>query len=216
VSAAPAQPKIYHITHVDNLRDILADDALLSDRCLLDRGGPGSPIGMSSIKRRRLERLEVKCHPGTMVGDYVPFYFCPRSVMLFVISRGNHPELAYRGGQRPIVHLEADLREVVRWAQTCGSRWAFSLSNAGAAYAQFRSKLEDLDHLDWGAIAATDFRAADVKEGKQAEFLVYERFPVELVTRIGVQSPAIRSQVVATFANAPKQPVVEVRPDWYF
>jgi hypothetical protein len=40
---------------------------------------------MSSIKRRRIEQLAVSCHPGTRVGDYVPFYFCPRSIMLFVI-----------------------------------------------------------------------------------------------------------------------------------
>jgi hypothetical protein len=60
---------------------------------------------MSAIKRRRVEELEVSCHPGTKVGDYVPFYFCPRSVMLYVIHRANHPDLSYRGGQEPIVHL---------------------------------------------------------------------------------------------------------------
>ena len=71
---------------------------------------------MSGIKRRRLEDLEVYCHPGTKVGDYVPFYFCPRSVMLFVIHRANHPELTYREGQGPIVHLEADLPSVIQRA----------------------------------------------------------------------------------------------------
>jgi hypothetical protein len=43
--------------------------------------------------------------------------------MLFVIHRANHPELAYRGGQEPIVHLEADLYEVIRWADADGRRW---------------------------------------------------------------------------------------------
>ncbi len=51
--------------------------------------------------------MEVKCHPGTKVGEYVPFYFCPRSVMLYILYMGNHPELGYRGGQAPIVHLSA-------------------------------------------------------------------------------------------------------------
>jgi hypothetical protein len=46
----------------------------------------------------------------------VPFYFCPRSLMLFVIYRQNHPDLAYRDGQEPIVHQEADLHEVVNRA----------------------------------------------------------------------------------------------------
>ena len=37
--------------------------------------------------------------------------------MLYLIHRANHSELDYRGGQDPIVHLEADLREAVDWAE---------------------------------------------------------------------------------------------------
>ena len=108
MTTPPDRPKLYHITHVDNLRAIVADGALVSDAELIRRGGPAQAIGMSEIKRRRVEELEVGSHPGTKVGDYVPFYFCPRSVMLFVIHRANHPDLTYRGGQECIVHLEAE------------------------------------------------------------------------------------------------------------
>lgn len=108
MSTPPAQPKIYHITHLDNLAAMAAEGRLVSDALMIQRGGPQAPIGMSRIKQRRLT-LPVSCHPGDFVGDYVPFYFCPRSVMLYVLHRGNDPDLAYRGGQSPIVHLEADL-----------------------------------------------------------------------------------------------------------
>ncbi|MBN2800521.1 MAG: DUF4433 domain-containing protein [Deltaproteobacteria bacterium] len=47
--------------------------------------------------------MPVPPHPGTSVGAYVPFYVCPRSVMLSLISRANHPKIAYRGGQNPIL-----------------------------------------------------------------------------------------------------------------
>ncbi len=104
----PATPKIYHITHVENLAGILAGGELLSDRQILASGAATQVVGMSTIKRRRMEKITVSCHPETTVGDYVPFYFCARSIMLYVIHRANHPELAYRGGQGPIVHLEAD------------------------------------------------------------------------------------------------------------
>ena len=67
---------------------------------------------MSEIKQRRLTN-PVKCRPGLSVGECVPFYFCPRSVMLYVIHMANHPELKYRGGQGAIVHLEAGLYEAV-------------------------------------------------------------------------------------------------------
>jgi len=60
----PASPKIYHITHVENLPRILADGCLFSDAVINQRGGPSKTIGMSTIKQRRLS-LPVKCHPGT-------------------------------------------------------------------------------------------------------------------------------------------------------
>ena len=71
----PANPKIYHITHVDNLPGIITAGGLLSDARIVAHGGPAQLVGMSSIKRRRIEELEVPCHPGTKVGEYVPFYF---------------------------------------------------------------------------------------------------------------------------------------------
>ncbi len=212
----PDQPKLYHITHVDNLRGIVADGGLVSDREMIERGGPVQTVGMSGIKRRRVEELEVDCHPGTKVGDYVPFYFCPRSVMLYVILCANHPELTYRGGQGPIVHLEADLHAVIEWAEANGILWAFALSNAGAYYTEFRFRANELDQLDWAAIAATDFRAAEIKEGKQAEFLLYGRFPFDLVERIGVQSAAIRERAVEAISDGRHRPAIGVLPDWYF
>ena len=55
----PANPKIYHITHVDNLPGIIADGGLVSDATMIDRGGPAAMIGISGIKKRRVEELEV-------------------------------------------------------------------------------------------------------------------------------------------------------------
>lgn len=212
----PERPKIYHITHVGNLARIVADGCLLSDRRMIERGGRVQTVGMSKIKKRRVEELELTCHPGTKVGDYVPFYFCPRSVMLFVIHCANHIELSYRAGQGPIVHLEADLRGVIRWAEDSGIRWAFSLSNAGAYYTEFRSDMDDLEQLSWEAIGTKDFRDPEVKERKQAEFLIHERFPFDLIERIGVASSRVREQASAAIAGASRQPAIEVRPDWYF
>ena len=150
----PAQPKIYHITHVDNLASIIADGGLLSDAVMIAQGRPTTAIGMSTIKQHRLQ-LPVDCHPGDRVGDYVPFYFCTKSIMLYVIDRANNPDLSYRGGQGPIVHLEADLHDVVAWADASSRRWAFSLSNAGAGYASSARILpmSGLAHFWWASIA---------------------------------------------------------------
>lgn len=215
MSERPRPTSIYHITHVENLASIVRDEALLSDAEILARSGPGVEIGMGSIKQRRLE-LPIKCHPGDTVGEYVPFYFCPRSIMLYLIHMGNHPELSYRGGQSPVVHLQADLDATVAWAQATGARWAFSLANAGARYTQFKRDLADLEQVDWQAVAASDFRDATVKEGKQAEFLVRREVPWSSVARIGVRSERTRKRVLATIAAAEHRPPVDVVGDWYF
>lgn len=215
MNPAPAQRQIYHITHVDNLPSIIHAGGLWSDAKMMKQGGPAASIGMNAIKERRLG-LQLKCHPDDQVGDYVPFYFRPRSVMLYVIHCGNHPELSYHGGQDPIVHLEADLEQVLDWADSEGRRWAFSLSNAGADNAEFRNRRDQLHEIDWEAVAATDFRDPAVKEGKQAEFLVHEFFPWRLVRRIGVRSQEIYSRASQALASAQHKPLLEVIPSWYY
>ena len=223
MSAVPAHLKIYHITHLRNLAQIVESGRIWSDAKCSDLGLNCQIVGMSRIKKRRLQDLEVKCHRGTKVGEYVPFYFCPRSIMLYVIHCANHAELTYRGGQGPIVHLEADLHAVVGWAKGQQRRWAFSLSNAGASYAQFRSSLNDLGDIDWDAVASNNFSSGSstpsglpVKEGKQAEFLLDGDFPWSLVQRIGVASQAVAQAARAAVATATHQPQVSVQPSWYY
>lgn len=215
MTTRPRPTSIYHITHVENLPLIAAEEGLLSDARMEARNGPAMAIGMSAIKRRRLG-LAVKCHAGDTVGEYVPFYFCPRSIMLYILHMANHDELSYRSGQAPIVHLQADLDATAAWAEGAGVRWAFSLANAGATYAPFRSSLAQLEEVDWAAVAASDFRDPLVKEGKQAEFLVRESVPWSLIERIGVCSEKVRARVLAALEGAAHQPRVDVVSDWYF
>jgi hypothetical protein len=136
--------------------------------------------------------------------------------MLYVIHCANHPELAYRGGQGPILHLEADLNQTVQWARANGRRWAFSLSNAGAFYTQFRGRLDELDQIGWDGVAARDFRASDVKEAKQSEFLMEQSFPWHLVERIGLHSAAIAPRVASAMQRHDHRPKVEIQPTWYY
>ena len=211
---ALAEPKIYHIVHVDRLPSIIADGWLWCDAEIVQRTPPGTTIGMNSIKERRLNELPLNSHPDLHVGDCVPFYFCPRSIMLYLLYRSNHPELAYRGGQDSIVHLETDLLQTVAWAEAHGQRWAFTLSNAGAYYFEDRCDLEQLDEIDWKAVQAKDWQQC--KEGKQAEFLIESQFPWELVSRIGVRSARVYSQASGFLQAAAHRPPIEIKADWYY
>ncbi|QVN19869.1 type II toxin-antitoxin system toxin DNA ADP-ribosyl transferase DarT [Burkholderia pyrrocinia] len=212
--AVPFNPKIYHIVHVDRLASIIANGGLWCDARVVRDGAAGTTIGMGSIKTRRLQDLTLNSHPGLYVGQCVPFYFCPRSVMLFLIHRANHPELTYRGGQGPVIHLEADLYQSVAWAAQSNRRWAFTLSNAGSNYFEDRSNLAQLTEVNWEAVQAVDWRGKS--EGKQAEFLMEDTFPWSLVERIGVASPQVYQQVVNALPVGGHRPIVEVKRDWYY
>ncbi len=140
--------------------------------------------------------------------------------MLYVISRRNHEELAYKDGQEPIVHLVADLSRAVDWADKNGHRWAFTLSNAGSSYFEDRCRLDQLGEIDWGAVAARQWAGGNVssmiKEKKQAEFLIEKSFPWELVKGIGVYSQRQGNEVMRLIAGAEYRPKIKVKRDWYY
>ncbi len=209
----PAQPKLFHICHVDRLASIVASGGLLLDAAVAQVAAPGTVIGMDHIKQRRLTQLELASHPGLFVGQCVPFYFCPRSVMLFLMHRQS-ADLPYKGGQGPVIHLQADLHATVAWAHAQPKRWAFTLSNAGSHYFEDRASLAQLSEVDWSAVAARDWRHC--REAKQAEFLLEHHFPWHLVERIGVLSQPTATQVAQTLPAGGHRPPVQILPDWYY
>lgn len=143
--------KIYHIVHIDKLQSIINSGGLLSDSEVIARGLGGTNIGMNKIKQRRLDELTLSTYPDLFVGQCVPFYFCPRSVMLYMMHMGNSPDITYQGGQDSIIHLEADLMNSIAWANTNGRRWVFTSSNAGSRYFE---DTNDIARLNWNAINA--------------------------------------------------------------
>lgn len=209
---------IFHITHMDNLVSIIKDGCLWSDRRLVGTPGDRVVIGLDNIKRRRLEKLPVHCHRGTRVGDYVPFYFCPRSPMLYMIHMRN-PDLTYRGGQERIVHLVSTTDLAI---QAAAERpWAFSDGNGGASYTQFSADINQLaTFVDWNAVNAQWWRGPNIDPAvmskKMAEFLVHDWFPWTGVGGIGAIQQPIADEVQQILADADHKPQVAVKRDWYY
>ncbi|WP_371999241.1 DUF4433 domain-containing protein (plasmid) [Tistrella mobilis] len=225
----PVSPKIYHIVHVDRLASIIQDGVIWSDAEVQRRRCAGTTIGMGHIKRRRLEENWLNSHPELTVGQCTPFYFCPRSVMLYAIHRQTQG-LSYAGGQDPIIHLKADLQATVQWAEANRRRWAFTDTNAGSRLFNDWCDLDRLDKIRWDVINARNWSSE--REWKQAEFLIEHSFPWSLVSRIGVKSQAVVRQVANALPSslAPQganmlsefepavhhRPKIEIRADWYY
>ncbi len=198
---------ISHITHIDNLASIIAEGCLWSDAKRIKRGLVNQNIGYSHIKQRRLRR-PVNVAASGNIGDYVPFNFCPRSVMLFVIHKGHQD---YNGGQGQIVHLLSEVDTV----RTSNPHCFFTDIHADLDYAEQIDDFSRLSELDLQRIS-TEHNWVDMKEEKQAEFLAFERVNWQTITRMGVQTPEIATKVTQILAASAHKPNLEVQPSWYY
>ena len=72
----------------------------------------------------------------------------------------------------------------------------------------------NLGEIDWNAVQAVDWQQS--QEGKQVEFLIEDRFPWELVSRVGVQSQQVSDQVSTAVQAAAHRPLIDIRPNWYY
>jgi hypothetical protein len=203
----PTNPTIYHITHVENLPSIIANGCLWSDSQRIQRNLQTTNIGYSHIKQRRLNR-PVTVGIGGRLGDYVPFNFCNRSIMLYVVARGH---VDYARGEDEIVHLYSS----VRTATALGKAWAFTDQHADLGYATYYASLSDLKEVDWSVMPMTQWGGNDeVKARRQAEFLVYGSFPWSGIEGIGVKTQAMAARVQALVPRG--IPPVTIQPTWYY
>jgi hypothetical protein len=202
-------PPIYHITHVKNLPGIIEKGGLYCDRDA--KNIEFVSIGHKEIKQRRL-RKQVPLGPGGVLADYVPFYFAPRSPMLYTINRGNVE--GYTGGQEPIVHLVSSTESV----DSKGMLWVFTEGHAVMDYTDFFDDFTDLGRIDWPLMASKFWFDRDEDPDRcrrrQAEFLVHNFFPWKLFLEIGVCNTSTAEKVKTILAGAGVP--VSVKGAWYY
>ena len=205
-AAPPADPRIFHITHIDNIAGILREGGLWCDAERSRRGLTSTNIGLKHIKNRRLRRPVMTSAGGTL-GEYVPFNFCYRSVMLYSICRGHED---YAGGQDDIVHLVSR----VSTATSLGRPWAFTDRHGELAHALHFDDLHHLNEVSWSVMNLSYWQ--DHREERQAEFLVQQFFPWTAVLGIAVRTAAAEATLREVVGSQGQQPTVVIRPGWYY
>ena len=170
-------------------------------------------IAHDHIKSRR-SGWRVRVAQGGTLADYVPFYFAPRSPMLYAISIGS--VAGYEQGQAEIAHL-------VLAAEEIAEPGSFAITDGHAA-TPLTTQYDDLAALD-SAIAWPIMRArywndtdadGDRKRRRQAEFLAWSSVPFHAVRVIGVTTTDVAERVYADLKGAPHVPAIVVRKDWYY
>jgi hypothetical protein len=206
------------MTRIERLPSVI-EHGLLPDNVCRRRQITGVEIGYDHIKRRRALRV-VPCGVGGTLADYVPFYFAPRSPMLFAITRGQVSTEAARTDQ--IVYLVSSTQSLRR----AGLTVVASNRHAELDYAEMSDLDGDLDHdgfVDWPLMTARLWKNTpddpDRKERRQAECLVHPRVPVpwQAIEGIATKTEQARSQVELVLGTVADQPArVAVRAEWYF
>lgn len=205
---------IYHITPINNLPSILNSGGLVAISRLKQEKIDYQDISYGHIQDRR-GRTCVPCGAGGYLHDYVPFYFAPRSPMLYTIYKRNVPN--YQEGQNSVIYLVTDINTI----EAEGLDFVFTDGHAAMFYADFYTDLEALAHvIDWELMESKVwFDTEDDPNRKckrQAEFLVHQFFPWYLIQKIGVINTTIQTQVREILRRCNKQTPVEVYSEWYY
>jgi len=209
---------VTHFTHIDHLETVIRD-GLLSDSRAHELDVLQTEVGEPRIKDRRRARAVPGSGGGT-VADYVPFYFAPRSPMLYSISMGNVP--TYGGGTGRLIYLLTTLERL----QELGHHVMLTDRNAALGYAEYR-KFDPADQIDDGFIDWPLMKAErwnntleepQRMERRMAEALVHNRVDWEAVTGLGVKSKKLAEEVreILTRSSVREDFQIYVRPEWYF
>ena len=221
----PVPTRIFHITPITNLAKICAAGEICSKNLLATRGEGHDSIAHTTIQTRRATKV-VACPPGGVVHDYVPFYYAPRSPMLFVVNNGKVQGCNWR--QEDIVHIESSAESIA----IAGAPFVIYPVSAALDYSvECFNAIDDLERIDWPLF----FEAPQLdgfckyynskpgtpryerrSDTRMAEFLVHEKFSLSLATRVGVINESTRNEVAGILSAHGVELSVESRPNWYF
>ncbi len=203
------------MTRIERLPSVI-EHGLLPDNVCRQRQITGVEIGYDHIKQRRALRV-VPCGVGGTLADYVPFYFAPRSPMLYAITRGLVSAEAACTEQ--IVYLMSSTQTL----RGAGLTLITSNRHAELGYAEMTDRdgdLDDSNFIDWPLMTARYWNNTpddpDRKERRQAECLVHPHVPWQVIEGIATKTERARAQVEHTLGTAGLSTPVIVSADWYF
>lgn len=203
----------YHITHYSNLPSIIKNSGLVAKNYLDNLDLEYKCIAHESIQDKRCN-VVVPLSPGGNLHDYVPFYFCRHSPMLFTIHKGN--VAGYEQGQEEVIYLVSDTDQVISHELD----FVFTDGHAIMFYTQYFKNINDLSKLPWHYINSRywfdNAEHNDRKRQKQSEFLIHKKVPWSIVESIVVFNQRIADIVEHLISGAAHKPLIHVKRDWYY
>ncbi len=196
----------FRMTHIDNIPHILKVGIVHPSSSLADPDYV--PIGDPSAIETRRQRF---LNDGSCLGDYIPFYFGPRSPMLYVIQNGYNS--VSRKSPNEIVYCVVDLQDIIREKIDCVFTDGHALDKLSRTYPGYLLTAVDkfVSHEDVFVKFWTS--SPDMKRKKEAELLLKQDLKPEFVRLFVVYSAQSKSALLRMGVDDSR---VHVKPDYYF
>jgi cold shock CspA family protein len=180
---------IYHMTSIDNLKNLINSGTLLSHNLVRKKGLISKDISNPNVQSRR-----------NHLHDFVVFYFNPRNAMLYV--QENHDDIVILAFN-PLLMLNKNI--------------FFTNQNAATNGVKFYKSLDDLDKLNWDLIFAESWNSIDENEKNirkqvmQAEVLIPNSVDLSSLVYIFVSSDLKKKKAIEIISEVKKEIYAQVQ-----
>lgn len=223
------EQRVYHLTHISNLAAILQDGRLLANEALTKR----PTVDISAPATRAARREARVADDGRSVAEHVPFFLSPNaSVWESIRAEAADPRLALDPHGSEAFDFVMLVSTVKKINDGLAARAAGADATADAdadADAPFVPSVVAVSNGDaaatltrFGATPATAERMLQTLRAEtdgemllEAELLVPDAFPMELVSLIGVCNDNVRETVRGILKASSFKPKVAVYPPWF-
>lgn len=211
----PNPTPILRFTHVDNLATIIRRGGLHAPNHVPKDGLPYRFCHSAEVQSGRAA-VPIQLGPGGTIHDYVPFYFGYLSPMMLNLKTGRVED--YKEGQDPLIYLVSSAQAI----EAADIEYVFSDGHGLATFTGWFDSIDRLDAVDWDVVNLrywTDtINDMDRQRKKQAEFLVHQCCPWDLIHEIVVIDASMQQRVesVQSAFPATQRRVVRVERSWYY
>lgn len=173
----------YRIYHIQNIQHILQNGLCTKHHPKASKDFIS--IGNSEIIQVRDDTL-VRIDNYGYIGEYVPFYFTPKSMMLLNILTGFHKPIVKQYPKEEIIVIRCLINDL---SNACKFFFTDGQANEKTMTKHYND-INKLHKVDWDIIQKSDFKRdgndTDKTRRYQAEFLVHEHVPVNKIESINV------------------------------
>lgn len=200
----------FRLVHIDNIPHILEHGLVRSDS---PNANPNYvPIGDKLVIEKRRNRL-LEISSWKKIGDFIPFYFGPRSPMLYVIQHG------YNGVKRieaeKIVYCVIRLDDIIRDGIECYFTDGHVLNGLTQVFqGSLLNRVDEfVQYNEVFAYRWDDDENLDLKRRKEAELLLKNDLPLQYIKGFVVYNLEAKQLLLSMGVDEKK---VVVKPNYYF